>query len=450
MDAFSVYGTWWAPDDPSNTFDAVLEYGTRDGPFLKPLSDYNFSFLLKKFGKQYSGNRRSLNISTRPFPIAIMLGVAEGRQYTLINCEATLGIVMVSLVIEGKHFDNVDSAIFDKYSIKFTGLDQWGASGRLERRIVNNLDGTKILQLSYETYKNEPLNRVELNSAQVDISRRVEISGGVIERHKGTIMETTELRISPKKDEKISVVQMVEHYSNLFRNFMMLATWQPVAVTYTRGWYDKSDPLKGQSTIYWHGKGAGLQDTTYDSWLFSPQELGGQIEDVLQKWEQDYDKFQPLIRNYLAHRYISENFLEVRFLAYMQGLEAYHKLRYPNYKPNMNKPYPCDKKKKSSRGRKATLADRLIDAMQLLKRFTIINEIANPDIDTFSCHLAEVRNALNHEADRKIPLSELDKLTDNLEIIIILLIYEALGIPEQLIEHIMENNPGFRQRARSE
>jgi len=132
-------------------------------------------------------------------------------------------------------------------------------------------------------------------------------------------------------------------------------------------------------------------------------------------------------------RYISESFIEVQFLSYMQALEGYHKKQNPKFKPKTGK-------------KKVDLIDRIVDLLVPLQRYTAMARIIGSNPRRFAQQLIIVRNDLTHEADLKIPAIELGRNKRQLELIILTVLYHALGFSDALVEEISRNNIGFQTR----
>jgi hypothetical protein len=439
MEPFMVMGTWWFPDRPDLKFDAKLDYDFPQGATLTPTSGEFMQLFMERYGRKYGSSLRA-TVGGATYEVPMLIGVGEGRQFSLLHCHLHPSGVEIGLIVKGAHFDNADTAIFPAYSLSYSGLDEWGASGRLQGFLAQYEDGRNYFELSYETppSQNKPLT-IELENVFIEIRYTIAFPGSI--RNRAALTESAEFRIVPKPAMTVSATNVVDTYSNLLRNFLMLATWNYVTPLYLRGWNEANDSNKGQAILYWRGKGMGLPLPQYsDDWLFTLAALGEHLTPILQAWEDRYDQFKPLIRNYFSHRYLPENYLEVRFLAYMQALEGYHK----RLKPNLKVKYTTKSGMKKERD--LSLKERLVDLLNSLQRFSVVSKITGCNLNAFAQPMVDLRNELSHEADLTISWIELARYTNKLELIILLSIYNALGFPYDLVEQISVQNIGFQTR----
>ncbi len=144
----------------------------------------------------------------------------------------------------------------------------------------------------------EASTQIELTYTVIEISHTITFPSNV--QNRATLEEKTTFRVLPKQNQALSAKEMIELYSPLLSNFLMLVIWNYVTPLFVHAWHDAKDITKGQSNLYWRTQGMGRTLPDYsNSWLFTLLDINDDLGTIMRTWEKDWEVFQPLIKNYI-------------------------------------------------------------------------------------------------------------------------------------------------------
>ena len=126
----------------------------------------------------------------------------------------------------------------------------------------------------------------------------------------------------------------IEYFSDLARklcDFITLALDQPVSIQSMTGYLDL-DTFQGENhhtQVKVYGQFAPRPERkptiSWDDALFLYPQVGPRLSDMLAKWFESYESFEPAFNLYFASRTHPSLFLDTKILWLTQALEAYHR-----------------------------------------------------------------------------------------------------------------------------
>ena len=133
----------------------------------------------------------------------------------------------------------------------------------------------------------------------------------------------------------------VEYFTPLatkLRNFLRLATGQPVSINSATGYSPELTRSDGPDVeyrvpikVYYGDAGSSnkKQDVPWFQMLFTYPDVKGQIEEILANWLHSYEVFGPALDVYFTAMSNTSQYLEVEFLQRVQGMETLHRRSFP-------------------------------------------------------------------------------------------------------------------------
>ena len=128
--------------------------------------------------------------------------------------------------------------------------------------------------------------------------------------------------------------QPIEYFSSLalkLCNFLSLAIDQPVSTISMTGFLEREteSPESPRSPIHIFYEASSRSDASpeirwYDI-IFTYQHVANQCEEILTKWLESYETFEPAFNLYFSSRSDPFQYLDGRFLRLVQGLETLHR-----------------------------------------------------------------------------------------------------------------------------
>ena len=325
-------GFFWLPEEPDFRVPGDLH-----------ISESGQARLEVKFQEPSPGWRNVINtgMSADGCGIARIIGTARGHgAVTLDECVVTnlqgFGIPATELTLiaefafTGCRYEAEEDVPFTEFTFSAEGVDQWLA-----------VSGINV-QFDWETWK-----------AAVDIRAPEDISlnlpcGAILKFKFGMdfppIAKTvTEVHATQRAFVSILSDQPmpVEYFTPLatkLRNFLRLATGQPVSINSATGYsreLTRSDgpdveymvPIK----VYYGDAGSSnkKQDVPWFQMLFTYPDVKGQVEEILANWLHSYEVFGPALDVYFTAMSNTSQYLEVEFLQRVQGIETLHRRSFP-------------------------------------------------------------------------------------------------------------------------
>lgn len=418
MEPFEVLGTWWFPGEEKKLFAGNLKFSLEGGIAIDPIQLFYFDIFVDRYRKYGVPIAGGISFGT-PYSEDVLLGYVNREPVTLLSCQVDSGSISARIMIRGTHFKTLSEAAFPKYSLGFKKIDEWGASGKLS---TNETDGRFSAHYDLPTAM-EKRTKIELHSAIIEVFRHFRVNRALTRTE---LVEDTEFWVLPKVSEEaqvLPVIDVVNEYSYLLRDFLMLSTWKHVRFAFLRGWKANDHPFQPYQ-IFWMADIAWSEpiDSPLD-WVFTLENVRDELPKILRNWEAKRDQFEPLFKKCLKYRYLPVLLRDDLFSSYMQALEAYAK---------------------QTRGNKRLV--NLINDMPSIKH--LLDEIIGKDLDQVVQLWVDTRNEYVHEGVMSPSNIEVEKYVRQLELIILLTVFHDLGFSPGLITRI-SSKPVFRARVSS-
>lgn len=309
-------GLWWLPENPSIQYIGKLTISTK------------FDFNLELF-ESFVGKRQIFE--NLQFPI--ILGVADGRQFTLVDCtrlqtsEGFPGIIhsnySMRKILNGIHLSNPDEIKLKSLSVQFTYLNEWINFSGIQSEIANNTRGVTI---SYE----------KPDSIMHNIGDSLAIWIGFVGNFANLFSKT---EVNLKEDKILRFVPMTEKnlknldsLSHLVQHFLTLMIGNRVYPLKTYG-RCKNNQISAESPnpeivfeIIKKPRGFSEDFKPLRSMDLRTQysEIRGQMDTFLRNWIDKSDRLSSTSDLYFSTLYLGKLTAENHFLRMAQALESYH------------------------------------------------------------------------------------------------------------------------------
>ncbi len=464
-EAFTVIGEWWVPRPPDPLASEFKHFGTLTFDpneekgitlevlgLLNPDVDSNYDYM-KQFFESRSVDRHE-----------IILGISTaGERITLFDCFGTGSSggrysYLSRLVFASKRrwFTSEDDLKFKTLKINYSNLNEWVGLSSIHISSPFDFCTTKKQTVSFE--KPDLLTSAEVGNYIVSIA-----IGGYFRSlgsppHTATIEQDTSFQVRAKGGE-------ISHLE-LFRlelgigNFISLTSNEPVFTLVIEASAPVEDePPATTRVLYEPVRTSSKKDSSSRHMLFTYSSVADIFESALQKVVED-ENMQPLYDQFFAEFHNPSTFVENRFMAVVRAIEVFHRrtsvrdyyvpeteykgedgllkdLMKPVNEARIETDFRKSLKRKLEYGYQYSLRRRLKELLNEYgsEFFSLFVTKKMPD---FIEEVVVTRNWLTHfdEDDRKgaVTGKELAYLSGRLEILLTILLFNYIGIPQETIE----------------
>lgn len=325
MESFEEDGYWWQPENPDNKIAGRLSFNPDTGGQLSLLGDLDGIERLGKMGDQIT-----------------IHGISEsGKQYSLFEClKNSSSLVssgflssgyLVTTIIKGHFFANLDDIRFDSFRVYFKHLDDWL--------------GQVILFITFPKGIETSSNRYSLEYNPESLPENIIPNFGKIEflySHNihseplpviHNFTAKTEFYVKFTPELPASYDDVLNRYSSDFCNFLTLAIQNPSypykitgfinSINMELGGISHPTPIEVyQDLNYLKPKEKRIPP---HEMLFSYRTIQTGFSEYYQNWIGLSRSIKPCIDLYFSTQYRKSLYLEDSFQKVIQAIEVYHR-----------------------------------------------------------------------------------------------------------------------------
>ena len=451
---FKKLGYFWLPSAPDKKVPGTLTIS--DGGFI----ELEVVKLLGDRGSPFKDDVKR-----------IVGQIEEEGLVTLDNCfrksikssrDISKSLIRVNRAFIGIGYDEDEIPRFNSVIFSVEGLDEWiGITGinvdyQLEEYIST---------ISYQPPADVPFNLG--NGMQLSVTFGWTAPGGYPIKEAGVSQKAYFELVSREAlelDDFISVVRKITHFlyfamdqtvsldsmeatsDNLRRNIGEGRTNPiPIKIYYPSWPYSKDEP------------------ETYGSKLFEFKEMQNDAERIINNWIEAYEQIAPTFNLYFLAKMGMQTYLEERFMALVQGLEAYHRktsnekrmdeAEFEELVENLIEKCPPEKRKwlkeRLQYGNEVSLRKRLRDIIKPFKD-VIGNRTKR---DNLIDRIVNTRNYLTHYdlclESEAVEGQDLWNLCVNMEMLFQLHFLQLIGFSREQIDSLLADSIPLRRRSQS-
>ena len=460
-------GVFWLPGQPGTRLSGVLKIsesseitvelaGMFDNPLVTP----------RTFGVAVTPSREEAASDPRR-----IVGVLQkGGLVTLDRClwqntnssfpsGLSTSTVYAELAFVGVEYDEDEEALFSEFSFSVEGLDTWLSISGIETEL-DTASGRGLIR--YHVPDDIPLHLP--CDAELTFRFGLTFPSVSVLRTEATVQQTALALV------KLREPRPIEYFSSLaFKlcNFLTLALDQAVSIQSMTGYLDQETaeeesrriPVRvyGQfapwpekkPTIRWHDA------------LFRYPHAASQLDNMMGKWFENHETFEPAFNLYFALRTQPSQFLDTKILWLTQALETLHRRRSDETEMSEEEFASLRESVLQScpRNRRQWLSHRLHYANELSFRHRI-ERLLEPLERWFGDHgksrafvsrVCDTRNYLTHydeatTGNRATGSDEMFDLYGKLEALFQLHLLSLIDLDDSSIDSIIRENRGLRRR----
>ncbi|MDE2637147.1 MAG: hypothetical protein OXI30_12360 [Chloroflexota bacterium] len=461
MESFEHMGYWWLPLESNEPISKVPETAIPGKLSFDPTTGGLLELRIE--GRDlYMGFDNSV--------YSIIFGVAEAREYTLLNCTLVDGyriqtrdfstrqkVFAIETIIEGSHIESIDDITLEYVSASYTYLDDWMDQGNFQFE-----DGA-VRYLGIEP------TTIQLEDKEISFSAGI---GEGISRTEVVMKESYWVMVTPNE------AQPLQEYRQLIDiqlpNFLSLATGVPNYPSDIRAEITTGDMPKHINIYYWvSGYADKPRPMLPEHMMFTFKDVQNSPSKYLSNWISKSVELQSVYDLYHQSIYSRVIHFRTRFLLLAQALEAYHrnlydekyqkKCRYKSAKRALKDAIPewIDDEHRSNllasidHGNDFSLKTRIVKILDKILRnylegdnFAIVDSLIG-DFHEFAEEVKATRNYLTHHPKKrsKKVLSD-DEIVEYIPKMLLLLricLLIELGCPPEKIKHQVIGNPEFNR-----
>ena len=252
--------------------------------------------------------------------------IERDRFVTLDNChcesrEDSYGIkksfIRVNRAFIGAKYDEGEIPRFDSLIFSIEGIDEWVGITGIN---VDSQNEERTATISYQPPENIPLNLGD--GMQLLITFGWTLPGFPIIKE-ARISQKTYLELVSENERELDDFISVVHK---ITNFLCFAIDQTVSLDSMEAtsWDGRTEPIP--INIYYPSWPYSKDEPEANrSKLFAFEEIQNNAESIIQNWIEAYEQIAPAFNLYFLAKMGMQIYLEERFMALVQGLEAYHR-----------------------------------------------------------------------------------------------------------------------------
>jgi len=461
-DSFSLGGYWWLPDNPDQKTYGTLRYQPETAPELS----LEGSFIeFKPVPSNYLSNVVIYGMT--PNGIACTLVDAYQKSNRMHMPGITTSEFFCNRLFVGKEFIMPDVDTFESAIVEFNGLSSWLLRNPFNRKILEKEGNDKVWGISYTTPKliSTPVKSIQ---ASIIFEPFIHSSG---ENQTMKLSHTDHVRFRPKKKQNIDWYLNIIFSFRIFLSFLIGQPVNPLSIKlctqkrrdkrlgnkYFRNYVDFCIPH------YQSDMGKKLYPPDM---LIPYPSVKRNFKQYLINWYQKGEKFKTtyeLLFGVLVQKNIPIDF---QFLALVQAFESFDRSTNEGKYIIPNGSYEPIKKAiidaipgSVASDHKAALKSRIQygNEYSLRKRFNLtlslmpdsLQKKVTKNDSKFTSKVIATRNYLTHrdESDKNNVMDSLgmQKASESMQILIMSLIFNEIGIGFQTFEKAISTNWRIKQ-----
>lgn len=445
LEDFSYEGTWWLPHKPEDIHHGTLQFKHSDQIIL------HLSGLFSDRKACSIGPEIILGITTMNKKVTLFKTLEVDYKVPISGIEPSeanpLGDsrFICTIIFIGQHFNNKNDIRFRSMSINFTYLEQWfSPKGMFDANFKE--DGFVV---SANLMKIEPMRIDSLNSS-LSISSSIST-----ERDQPASLKLSHisyLQLEPDTPKDFTWYEdVVSNLECLFTLLMGVAVYPKQLIGY--GVESDISGFRENIKIYYVLHNAIVcSDLPYWQLRSNYKKLSkyhkeNQFSNIINNWFNEIDILRPVYELFSTNYYNKSTYLHVRFLAWIQAIEAFHRRVYigkylsdEDYAPiygQLERAIPLDikpdfrdsLKSRLKYGNELSLRTRLKLICNSKSAFWFKNNIGN-NLNNIINKIVNTRNYLTHYEGSKKDIFSEDELIDinnKLEALLSVLLLSKIG-----------------------
>ena len=339
---FETTGSFWVADHPEDKLPGVMKILETGRVSVELVG--NFGGIRGAFHGLGISSASKAADSEYMTPKRICGKVLNGELVTLEECEywvpklriggvsggSSTSVVRPMHTLVGAEYGRQEEVSFSEFSFEVEGLETWLSVSGIEGEFSVDEDTGVATGIIRYRKPNDVVVRLP-NGDILEFRFIIHSPSSSIPVTDVTIKQTASVYIRTPESRPISYFASLAHR---LCNFLSLTLDQNVCIESMTGYltYDFDPCESRRMPIRLYGDFAPWTDRKPDiRWyrtLFRYQEVASEIEDVLKKWFESYDKFSPALDLYFASKTQSTVFVEAKILWLAQALETLHSQSY--------------------------------------------------------------------------------------------------------------------------
>lgn len=448
FDKFVLEGQWWLPDEPGRQIQGTLVFSSHEGPSL---------------GLQGSFEDVSFTKPARKRDPIIILGLSNNVPITLFKTyggpvsaspsgKYSKSKFLAMVALKGAHFNTPESILFKQLTIGLDHLDVWAVPAGIVPDIQVGQNALLI------NFKRGDIELYSSNTEQFSISIDAPWLFTPRDAH---ISQEAAIRLEFKEEQPWD---RCERIILTLSRFLSLACLEPVFPSRIMAWTENA-LQEAIETPNFNPIEVSYQVTAIEtmpsaisshSMLFNLDCVVDWIKDIFSAWF-DSPELQQAFSFFLAQRNIPYMYPEYSFLAMVQTLESYHRLRFKNSEIPSNdfkhmvemitsscpEEYRTWLKKRIDSGNEVTFLRRIEDVTSSIS--DVIDITGKTWYRGFVNGVRDTRNALVHPEEakeKKVPSPQvLRDMTERLMGVLEIALLKELRLPLIEIKKLVEKYP---------
>ena len=320
---YECRGEWWLPSNPSTCLAGTLTFSQDMGAIL----ELDGSFTREPEESELFNPPIVNGVSNTGTDITLCHCL--GKRLTIYSGGRTTSKVYAHNLFVGVHFKDEDDIKFRHMIVYYSHLDGWlGISGFKTRE-----EGKEII-IKYK----EPDSIRAFISSTVALSLDFGHSYSPYMLTEATLKQSVHVTLLPVENMAFTEYKELIHQ---FQNFLSLATTEYVYPTFIAGLaeIDSYKKTMGNHIGYpfvnvFYQLARSPQkyaETSSPDPLFTFKAISNEFEQYLQNWFEKQELLKPVHQLYFGTLYNPAMYLDQRFMAYVQALEAYHRRTTDNF-----------------------------------------------------------------------------------------------------------------------
>ena len=325
IEKFEYKGLWFLPSNIEKKIPGILKYDYGN--------NINVLELIGSFyeNSNYDGEDIILGLTTDDDEITLAqcqfyssTGIPRKKSDSIPERNedrlSTLNFKITS-ILKGQHILKNEDLVFQKIYTEIFNLDEWiGISGLDTKNDYKN--DTKTIQ-----YKTPDSINVKIND---DLDIEIKFSSN----HPMRSRFSKELKLSQRTifsfhSKKYTTLNEFIYLLTKFNNFLSTSLQKPVGIQSMELYCDKFIETYGEKTIDGYqiiNPELKFEEKKQDyEMLFTYNDIKNDFENIIQKWFNNYERFEAPFNLVLSQYYVSQYFLENLFINVAQAAESFHR-----------------------------------------------------------------------------------------------------------------------------
>jgi len=329
MEPFELIGEWWLPSNPSERINGTITYSPESGILLKlvgwlePFSDTSHGEIPVLLGTGIGEKNKVLSITVTHLwrssyrgelpPSPENFGISEFRALW---------------VYLGAHLATRTDRAFREVQVQLTYLTNWVGRSLFYSGETNDEERNAIVGSTLTDMPTPKVDGIELRLEETESGRHT----SDVRAQTKTIVKRFELSL--RADGPFSAEEWLDRFVHRFQDFLTFCVTRPSGVErFSTIWRHPGDSQFWNPVNIFYVPGARLPNEDVRqgvSMLLRFEDIEQQFGPTIEKWFSLYDPLQAALQLYFTSQYRPMNFPfeEARFVALVQALESYHRMKF--------------------------------------------------------------------------------------------------------------------------